>query len=65
MTKSYPVTEQSRAASLTAVMRREPPKLRLSKGMADAARAMETESDKRSQGGARPVSRGASPTTAK
>ena len=41
MTKSYPVTKQTRAASLTAVMRREPPRLRLSKGMADAAREME------------------------
>lgn len=49
MTTSYPVTKQSRAASLTAVMRRQPPRLRLSKGMADAARDLERRADERAK----------------
>lgn len=47
MTKSYPVTLATRAAALTAVMRRDPPKLRFTRGMALAAQQMEREHDRK------------------
>ena len=49
MTKSYPVTRESRAASLTAVLRSNPPRLRLTAGMAATAKKLEKAADKRAK----------------
>lgn len=45
MTKTYPVTSESRARSLTAAMQQNPPRLRLTEGMAAAAKKLERRAD--------------------
>lgn len=40
-TRSFPVTPETQAAALTEAMRRNPPKLRFTRGMAKHAAAME------------------------
>jgi hypothetical protein len=42
MIKTFPITNKDRAQALTEAFRRNPPKMRFTKGMAEAARQLET-----------------------
>jgi len=46
MVHTYPLNDEFKAKSLTEALRRNPPKMRFTKGMAAAARQMETSNAK-------------------